>query len=139
MSLHESIDVKRPEGKCPVAPEEFGRLLALDQDALRQMHVSLAALHDAGPVAWVEDLKAFAVTGYDEVVAVLMDHDTFSSGLGDPKGPVINRRIADAHVRLQARSGEFDELVAQFKPDWRQPPCLLNADPPLHSQQRKVV
>jgi cytochrome P450 len=139
MSTHEPIEVQRPERTCPVAPDEFGRLLELDQDALRQMHLSLAALHGAGPVTWIEELQAFAITGYDEVVEVLMDHGTFSSGLGDPKGPVINRRIADAHARLQARSGEFDELVAQFKPDWRQPPCLLNADPPLHSQQRKVV
>jgi cytochrome P450 len=134
-----SIEARGPSEGCPVAPAEFERLLELDQDALRLMHESLRALRDIGPVTWVEPLSAFAVTGYDEVVNVLMDHETFSSALGDPKGPVINRRIADAHERLQAKSGEFDALVAQFKPDWRQPACLLNADPPLHSQQRKVV
>jgi cytochrome P450 len=133
-----TLEVEPPAG-CPLAPERFNDLLRLDQDALRETHLSLAALRDAGPVTWVHELQSFAVTGYDAVIEVLMDHQTFSSAVGDPKGPVINRRIADAHGRLKQRSNEFEELVAQVKPDWRQPPCLLNADPPLHSTQRTVV
>ena len=70
---------------------------------------------------------------------VLGDHERFSSQLGDPKGPSINSQLAEAHARLAARSEEFHELVAALEPDWRHPPCLLTADPPLHTPQRQVV
>src|SRR5262245_24261828 len=68
-----------------------------------------------------------------------MDTDRFSSQLGDPKGPLIRARLAEAHERLAARSQEFHDLVAALEPDWRHPPCLLTADPPLHTRQRQVV
>jgi cytochrome P450 len=47
--------------------------------------------------------------------------------------------LADAQSRLAARSAEFHDLVAALEPDWRHPPCLLTADPPLHTRQRQVV
>jgi cytochrome P450 len=88
---------------------------------------------------WVDELQSFAVTGYEAAVEVLMDTDRFSSQLGDPKGPLINSRLTEVQSRLAARSQEFHELVAALEPDWRHPPCLLTADPPLHTRQRQVV
>ena len=123
----------------PRAPSGFTQLLELDEDAIRNAHEHFCALRGAGPVVWVEELRAYAVTGYDEAVEVLGDTERFSSQLGDPKGPLINSRLAEAHGRLAARSQEFHELVAALEPDWRHPPCLLTADPPLHTRQRQVV
>jgi cytochrome P450 len=123
----------------PRAPAGFTQLLELDEVAVRHAHEHFRALRGAGPVAWVEELQAYAVTGYDEAVEVLGDAERFSSQLGDPKGPLINSQLAEAHARLAARSKEFHELVAALEPDWRHPPCLLTADPPLHTRQRQVV
>jgi cytochrome P450 len=121
------------------APAKFADLLDLEDAALREAPAYFELLRQDGPVAWVEELGSFAVTGYDEAVEVLMDTDRFSSQLGDPKGPLINSRLADAQSRLAARSDEFHDLVAALEPDWRHPPCLLTADPPLHVRQRQVV
>ena len=118
---------------------KFAELLDLDDAALQDAPAYFELLRESGPVAWVEELQAFAVTGYEEAVAVLMDTDRFSSQLGDPKGPLINSRLAEAQSRLAARSHEFHDLVAALDPDWRHPPCLLTADPPLHTRQRQVV
>jgi cytochrome P450 len=124
---------------APRAPAEFAQLLELDEGAILHAHEHFRALRGAGPVSWVEELRAYAVTGYDEAVEVLGDPERYSSQLGDPKGPLINGRLAEAHGRLAPRSEEFHELVAALEPDWRHPPCLLTADPPLHTRQRQVV
>jgi len=123
----------------PKAPNSFSQLLNLDEAALRDAAAQFDLLRKVGPVVWVDELGSFAVTGYDAAVEVLMDTDRFSSQLGDPKGPLINSRLAEAHAQLAARSSEFHELVAALEPDWRHPPCLLTADPPLHTRQRQVV
>jgi cytochrome P450 len=125
--------------RCPVAPVKFAELLDLQDDALEDAPAYFELLRQSGPVAWVEELRAYAVTGYEEAVEVLIDTDRFSSQLSDPKGPLINSRLADTQSRLATRSLEFHELVASLEPDWRHPPCLLTADPPLHTRQRQGV
>src|SRR5258708_4092932 len=97
--------------RCPVAPVKFPELLDLQDAALEDAPAYFELLRQSGPVAWVEELSAFAVTGYDEAVEVLMDTDRFSSQLSDPKGPLINSRLANTQSRLAARSREFHELV----------------------------
>jgi cytochrome P450 len=133
-------DQTEPEAPSrPTAPAKFSELLALEDTALMNPPPYFDLLRQEGPVAWVEELRSFAVTGYDEAVEVLLDTDRFSSQLGDPKGPLINSRLAEAQARLAARSQEFHDLVAAIDPDWRHAPCLLTADPPLHARQRQVV
>jgi cytochrome P450 len=129
----------RAESTEPGAPPKFADLLRLEDAAVENAPSYFELLRAAGPVVWVEELGAFAVTGYAEAVEVLMDTDRFSSQLGDPKGPLINSRLAETQTRLAARSREFHDLVAALDPDWRHPPCLLTADPPLHTRQRMVV
>jgi cytochrome P450 len=130
---------ERDAPRRPEAPARFSQLLNLDDAALEDAPAYFELLRQAGPVTWVDELRSFAVTGFEEAVEVLMDTDRFSSQLGDPKGPLINSRLAEAQSRLAARSGEFHDLVAALEPDWRHPPCLLTADPPLHARQRQVV
>src|SRR5215831_8374340 len=122
-----------------MVPRRFAELVDLEDAALEDAPAYFEVLRQSGPVAWVEELQAFAVTGYDEAVEILMDPDRFSSQLGDPKGPLINSRLAEVQSRLAAQSPEFHELVAALDPDWRHPPCLLTADPPLHTRQRQVI
>ncbi|MGW9551328.1 cytochrome P450 [Citricoccus zhacaiensis] len=73
------------------------------------------ALREAGPVAWLPQYGVYAVARYDEVVHVLQNHEIFVSGRG---------------VGLSDYQKE--------KP-WRPPSLLLEADPPQHTQARKVA
>src|SRR5262249_25065444 len=137
-----TVQAEPSEPRAPrgvTVPRRFAELLELGDAALADAPAYFEVLRQSGPVAWVDELRAFAVTGYDEAVEVLMDADRFSSQLGDPKGPLINRRLAEVQSRLAARSPEFHELVAALDPDWRHPPCLLTAHPPLHTRQRQVI
>lgn len=72
-------------------------------------------LREAGPVAWLPRYGVYAVARYDEVVHVLQNHEIFVSGRG---------------VGLSDYQKE--------KP-WRPPSLLLEADPPQHTQARKVA
>lgn len=102
--------------RCPIAPPEFTRLLELDDHSVRRAPEHFEALRRAGPVTWVDELKSYAVTGYDAATEVLLDNERFSSQLGDPKGPLINSRLADAQGRLAARSPSSTILSLRLSP-----------------------
>lgn len=72
-------------------------------------------LRDAGAVVWLEPYQVYAMARFDEVQAALRDHGTFCSGRG---------------VGLADFSKEEP---------FRQPSLLLETDPPLHSQTRKLM
>jgi 4-methoxybenzoate monooxygenase (O-demethylating) len=73
------------------------------------------ALREAGPVAWLSPYGVYSVARFDEVVHVLQNHQVFVSSRG---------------VGLSDFNKE--------KP-WRPPSLLLEADPPQHTQARKVA
>lgn len=72
-------------------------------------------LRDAGPVVWIEKYQVYAMARFDEVQAALCDHETYCSGRG---------------VGLADFSKEEP---------FRQPSLLLETDPPLHDQTRKLM
>jgi 4-methoxybenzoate monooxygenase (O-demethylating) len=74
-----------------------------------------AAMRDAGPVVRLSSHDIYAVARYDDVRAVLLDWESYSSARG---------------VGLS----DF----AKEKP-WRLPSLLLEADPPLHDRTRKLM
>lgn len=74
-----------------------------------------AALRDAGPVVYLPRYDVFAVARYEQVRAMLLDWQNFSSARG---------------VGLS----DF----AREKP-WRLPSLLLETDPPLHDRTRKLM
>ncbi len=74
-----------------------------------------AAMRDAGPVVRLAGYDIYAVARYDEVRAVLLDWQSYSSARG---------------VGLS----DF----AKEKP-WRLPSLLLEADPPLHDRTRGLM
>jgi cytochrome P450 len=74
-----------------------------------------AALRDAGPVAYLPRYDVFVVARYEQVRAMLLDWQHFSSARG---------------VGLS----DF----AKEKP-WRLPSLLLETDPPLHDRTRKLM
>ncbi len=74
-----------------------------------------AVLRDAGPVVYLSRYDIHAVARYDDVRAMLMDWDSYTSARG---------------VGLS----DF----AREKP-WRLPSLLLETDPPLHDRTRKLM
>ncbi len=71
-------------------------------------------MRDAGPVVWLEKYGVPAMTRFDVVREILVDHETFISGAG--VGP------RNYH----------------HQPPWRQP-GILDSDPPMHTPLRKAM
>ena len=75
----------------------------------------LAVLRDAAAAVWLERYDVWAIARHDDVMATLRDHETYSSckGVG----------LADLSVGTP----------------WRRPSLLVEADPPDHTRNRRVV
>jgi cytochrome P450 len=117
---------------CP----HLSELLSLDQDAIRMSHRHLAALREAGPVVWIDDLQCFAVTGYEEILQVVRDPERFSSRM--PTGPKMVNETMTRLQEIMAESPELSEALAKAL-GIGSAPALLNADPPTHDRQRALV
>jgi cytochrome P450 len=114
-------------------------LLDLQPGTERCPHRGWAELREQGRVLWIERLGAYAVTRYEDVEEVLGDPERFPSGLGNPQGPKIGKRLADARAELAETSEEFRELLDRMRPDWRSQQVLLSSDGEEHSGHRAMV
>ena len=123
-----------PSG-CP----HLDALLELEPAELADPDLGWSELRARGPVVWVARLHAFVVTDYATVEQVLGDHDLFRSGSGNPRGPVLDRRLTEVRAELAEQSAEFRELLELMHPDWRRRRVLLAADGDQHTAHRKVV
>jgi cytochrome P450 len=74
----------------------------------------LKRLRDAGSAVFLEQYRVWAVARYDDVDAILRDHETYSSASGTG----------------------IDNLKQS---SWRDPSILLEADPPVHTVNRRAV
>ncbi len=113
-----------------------GRLFGLEADALACPYPIFAEMRSKTPVAWIEEIEAFAVTRYEDVAFVLRHPEDFSSSLAT--GPVLARQMADGIAALAADGDSALRQVLQ-KVKRGRIPVLLSADPPLHRRQRNLV
>ena len=81
-------------------------------DVLAEPHEYYRCLRESGPVVWLEQHNAWAITRYDSVRAVLRDWKTFSSASGVALNDTLN-------TAMQGNT--------------------LGSDPPLHDLLRNVV
>jgi cytochrome P450 len=81
----------------------------------------LAAARREQPVFYVPALDLWVVTRYDDVLAVLKDHDTFSSTGALKSAPLP------------------DEVAAVLAEGYREMPYIIEVDPPLHDRIRGLV
>lgn len=84
-----------------------------------------------GPAAHLPKHNVVAVTGYDEGVAVLMDHDTFSS-INSATGPV-------PPLPFKAESDDISEQIRRFRGEMTFGAMLVTQDPPEHSSSRSLL
>lgn len=120
---------------CP----HLNALLDQDEEAIARPYVAWAELRELGPVVWVDRLNSYVVTDYDAVEAALLDHETFSCELGNPRGPVMEHRLEQVRAELAESSPEFRELRDRMVPNWRANKVLLGADGDRHTMHRSVV
>lgn len=120
-----------------IAPDSrFHRLVALAPEELRCPAGAYADLREDQPVAWSHQLRAFVISRYADIRETLKDPLTFSSA----------RASGSSSVTALAQSVLDDE---QYPEDVREQaarrlrlslsPVLLNADPPLHQRQRRLI
>jgi cytochrome P450 len=112
------------------------RLFQLDPDAVGCPYPIFEHLRDDHPVVWVDEIESFVVTRYEDIAHVLRHPEAFSSAMAT--GPVLARQMAAGMQALAARSGgELDGILRRVERGRAK--VLLNADPPLHGRQRKLV
>ena len=75
----------------------------------------LTRIRDAGPAVWLNRYGVWAIARHDDVMAALRDNEIYSSSHG---------------------VGLADLAVGE---PWRRPSILVEADPPEHTRNRKVV
>lgn len=104
---------------------DFGAILNTEE-AQQDPYPTYARMRAEAPVVWSETLRAWLVTRYDDVQAILSDHDSFGNPGGMRRAAFL-RLPEDIQERLpHIRSHLFDG-------------ALVNSDPPTHSRHRLHV
>jgi cytochrome P450 len=83
----------------------------------------LARARREAPVFYAEDLGFWVVTRYDDVLAVLKDHRTYSS-------------VDALRSSSEPLPKEVTDVLAE---GWPEMPVVIDTDPPLHSRIRGLV
>jgi cytochrome P450 len=109
----------------------------VDPDMVRCPYPTYAHLRQEHPVQWLAGLGAFAVTRYDDVMDILKRPEEFSSSRQSGPGAATNLaiRVKDDDTyddRIRAAAARR-AAIAQSAP------VLVNADPPRHPRQRRLM
>ncbi|HVX18814.1 MAG TPA: cytochrome P450 [Acidimicrobiales bacterium] len=111
-------------------------LFEFDPERVACPYPTFAAMRDRAPVAWYDELEAFAVTRYDLIVEVLRHPEQFSSR--SATGPAADRKLMTVMAELAAEDPEIAELAVKLMTE-ATAAVLLQADPPEHPRQRALV
>lgn len=114
----------------------FDEVFGLRQEALRCPYDAYREARGDHPVFWSDRLGAHVVTRYADVAEVLRAPESFSSA--EASGP---RSVTPLAAKLVADPTTPPRLRAQAQRRLRlsESVVLLNADPPVHLRQRKLV
>jgi cytochrome P450 len=111
-------------------------LIARDQASIACPYPLFADLREEGGVQYNEALGAWLITRYDDVRAILRDTERFSSLL--PTGPEKAGEALARRIGELMQDPEMQALVGGAMSRGRAA-VLLNADPPDHRRQRRLV
>src|SRR6476646_3361745 len=67
-------------------------LFGLEPSRLGCPYPTFAALREAEPIAWFDEIEAYVITSYDLLVEVLRQPDRFSSRFNT--GPIVDRQMS---------------------------------------------
>lgn len=112
-------------------------LIRRDQQAISCPYPIFASLRAESPVVFNAELGAWVVTRYDDALAVLHDTDRFSSRM--PTGPQALGSVVAESMATLAADPSMAEVLEAVAGRRNVAAVLLNADPPDHRRQRKLV
>lgn len=117
--------------------ERLDALVRRDQDVIACPYPLFAELRAEDPVHFSESLGAWVVTRYDDVLSVLHDTDRFSAAM--PTGPAKMDEVLGPAMAELSQDPEMAVHFAGMVERRGAAAVLLNADPPDHRRQRKLV
>lgn len=111
-------------------------LFALDEEQVRCPFTAYRAARNEAPVHYSDRLGGYVVTRYEDVLEVLKSPERYSSRMAS--GPTSVTPLAR---KLAADPATPPELLRQVRRrlEISESAVLVNADPPLHIRQRKLV
>ena len=121
----------------PATMERVNALIDRDQSAIACPYPIFADIRSAGGVVFNETLGAWLVTRYDDVRAILRDTERFSSLF--PTGPQAGGQSLMNGIMELMKDPEMAEVLGSVSMTRGRAAVLLNADPPDHRRQRKLV
>ncbi len=121
----------------PATQERVDALIARDQSAIACPYPIFSELRSAEGLVYNESLGAWLVTRYDDVRAILRDTERFSSLF--PTGPQPGGQSLMNGIMALMKEPEMAEVLGSVSMTRGRAAVLLNADPPEHRRQRKLV
>lgn len=112
-------------------------LIARDQSAIACPYPIFSELRSAEGLVYNESLGAWLVTRYDDVRAILRDTERFSSLF--PTGPQPGGQSLMNGIMELMKEPEMAEVLGSVSMTRGRAAVLLNADPPEHRRQRRLV
>ncbi|MFM7488836.1 MAG: cytochrome P450 [Actinomycetota bacterium] len=112
-------------------------LIHREQSAIACPYPIFSDLRSGGGVAWVESLGAWMITRYDDVRAILRDTERFSSLF--PTGPAAGGEALMNGIMQLMQEPEMQAVLGSTTMQRGRAAVLLNADPPEHRRQRRLV
>ena len=121
----------------PATMARVDALIARDQSAIACPYPIFSDLRVAGGVVFSEALGAWLITRFDDVRSILRDTERFSSLF--PTGPQTGGESLMKGIMELAQDPEMAAVLGSVSMTRGRAAVLLNADPPDHRRQRKLV
>ena len=116
--------------------ERVDALIHREQAAIACPYPLFAELRQQAPI-FSDSLGAWLITRYDDVRSVLRDTERFSSL--SPTGPQSGGEVLMARMAELMADPEVQEVLGSSTISRGRAAVLLNADPPEHRRQRRLV
>jgi len=116
---------------------ELGALFDRDQEALRCPYPIFDGLRADAPVVYDDGLGAWVATGYVAARTILRDTENWSSL--SPTSPGPRESAMTTAMATLSQEPAMAEAFEKMLSGRRTAAVLLNADPPEHVRQRRVV
>lgn len=130
-----SETVSATTGSAATGNPQLDDLIHREQSAISCPYPIFAGLRDADGLTFHPELGAWIVTRYDDVRSILRDTDRFSSL--NPTGPQAAGEALMKGIMELMQDASMGESLARMSRG--RVAVLLNADPPDHRRQRRLV
>lgn len=121
----------------PETKSQLDALIARDQAVIACPYPLFGEVRRTDGLVFSESLGAWVVTRYDDVRAILRDTERFSSLF--PTGPQAGGQSLVEGIMELVKDPEMAAIIGSASVSRGRAAVLLNADPPDHRRQRRLV